>query len=285
MNPDLLERQLAELSDKAYTEVEAPTDLGRRVLRVHRRRQRIQLGAAAISVVVLTVAIPLGIHAFGGHATVSADKGKLRQGPPTSTARRSGNQLIYSTGATIQITHDGITTWNSPKLPASDGVPGSITTGGHWAPVPSAHITFQARPVVTRDFTWIRVRFRVSNLTGTARFIIGAVNSRLLAGQGAVAGRFIAVGGPPGAKPSPQHGAVYLQAADQTGVNVVVGANGRFHITAPASTYSLSGRTPQFSVSTGEGPSSKAASTCHALHPIQLRSGRTTHADVYCQRR
>jgi hypothetical protein len=97
MNPDLLERQLAELSETAYAEVEAPADLGRQVLRAHRRRQRLQVGSAAIAVVILAVGVPLTIQAFSGHETISAVKGKVRNPPTPSEANRSGNQLIYST--------------------------------------------------------------------------------------------------------------------------------------------------------------------------------------------
>ena len=96
--------------------------------------------------------------------------------------------------------------------------------------------------------------------------------------DGHVVGRFLAVGGPSGAPVVPQRGEVYLVTARRQVVTVAVGPDGSFSFAAPAGTYRFAGRTPQFIVDGRQG-------SCNALHDVTISRGRTTHANVYCQRR
>ncbi len=96
-------------------------------------------------------------------------------------------------------------------------------------------------------------------------------------GDGRVVGRFLAVGGPSGAPVATQRGVVSLTGLHGRVSIVAVGPNGRFSIVAPAGTYRFAGHTPQFVIDGREG-------TCNALHKVTVRHGRTTHANVYCQR-
>jgi hypothetical protein len=75
----------------------------------------------------------------------------------------------------------------------------------------------------------------------------------------------------------PQRGVVSLRAPGRTPISVRVGPNGRFRFYAPAGSYQLTGRTPQFAIDGHEG-------RCQALGPAHVRRHRTTHVDVYCQR-
>ena len=96
--------------------------------------------------------------------------------------------------------------------------------------------------------------------------------------DGRVVGRFLAIGGPPGAPAETQRGVVSLTGPHRRVVTVAVGPDGRFSVAAPAGTYRFAGRSPQFVIDDRQG-------TCNALHKVKVRQGRTTHANVYCQRR
>lgn len=95
---------------------------------------------------------------------------------------------------------------------------------------------------------------------------------------GIVKGRFIASGGPPGAKPSPQKGIVtFVDADGQTSIQVASGADGTFSIVLPVGTYTVTGHTPQYVINDREG-------LC-AGGDVTVKRGRTSSATVGCGRR
>jgi hypothetical protein len=95
-------------------------------------------------------------------------------------------------------------------------------------------------------------------------------------GDGRVVGRFLAVGGPLGTPGLPQRGRITFTAAGGQQMQVSVGASGRFSLSLPASTYVVTGRSPQYN---------GGHALCHALHPVRVRPEIATHLSIYCQRK
>jgi hypothetical protein len=99
----------------------------------------------------------------------------------------------------------------------------------------------------------------------------------LVSNRGMVVGTFLAVGGPYGAKPATQRGWITLESGRAVVKHVRVAQDGRYSFSARPGRYRLFGLTPQFQVNGHQAP-------CDAAHPVTVRAGLTTHADVYCQR-
>jgi hypothetical protein len=93
-----------------------------------------------------------------------------------------------------------------------------------------------------------------------------------------VSGTFLAVGGPSSAASSTQRGWITLSTDGRTVAHVRVPQDGRYAFGALPGRYQLSGLTPQFNVDGHQAP-------CEAGHVVAVRAGKTTHANVYCDRR
>jgi hypothetical protein len=97
----------------------------------------------------------------------------------------------------------------------------------------------------------------------------------MIPAQGTIVGRFLAVGGPSNAQPSPQHGTVTLRIDGRPLQHIHVGDDGRYRIHAVPNRYTLTGVTPQFDDNKAQ---------CRATHAVTVTAGTTTRANVYCQR-
>lgn len=91
---------------------------------------------------------------------------------------------------------------------------------------------------------------------------------------GTLTGTLQAVGGPAGAGPRALSGQVTIRASNGAMYMITVGANGRFSVPAPVSTYTVSGRSPTY-----EG----GAANCKATGPVTVTKGVTSSVEVDCQ--
>lgn len=99
-----------------------------------------------------------------------------------------------------------------------------------------------------------------------------------VAPTGTVTGIFIAVGGPPGARPSPQRGIVTLAYAEgRSSIGVASGRDGRFSIVVPVGTYTVTGKTSQYMINDQEG-------LCVG-GTVTVKRGQTSTVTVGCARR
>lgn len=99
-----------------------------------------------------------------------------------------------------------------------------------------------------------------------------------LAGDGVVSGRFIAVGGPPGAPSSPQRGRLVIRHHGRLVETVPVPQRGYFSFHLAPGSYRVAGFSPQFRANGREA-------ACPAFHALHVRAGHATHLNVYCERR
>jgi hypothetical protein len=99
-----------------------------------------------------------------------------------------------------------------------------------------------------------------------------------LAAPGTVVGRFLAAGGPLGAQPSPLRGRVRLMSNHKFQSGALSSPEGWFSISAPAGSYTLTGKSSQFTDNGRPAP-------CPAAHRVTLRPGETSHVNIYCERR
>jgi hypothetical protein len=97
--------------------------------------------------------------------------------------------------------------------------------------------------------------------------------------MGRLSGIFNAVGGPPGAAPSPQAGTITLTDI-ATGARQMVesDADGRFAINLSPGTYRAAGVTPQFVIN-------NVQAECQAAAPAVVREGQTAYVTVTCDRK
>jgi hypothetical protein len=96
--------------------------------------------------------------------------------------------------------------------------------------------------------------------------------------EGRIVGRLLLEGGPTNTK-QPVPGTVeYTVAKNHTGSTgtVQVGADGTFELSVSPGTYTLIGHSPTYNADTQEG-------VCGAARPVQVTSGQTVRADIYCQ--
>jgi hypothetical protein len=95
---------------------------------------------------------------------------------------------------------------------------------------------------------------------------------------GVITGRFLAVGGPVGAQPTPERGRIVLRQRGRIVMTVRVPEDGRYRFGILPGTYSLVGYTPQFQGADGDAP-------CPSDPPtVRVHFARTTHINIYCQR-
>lgn len=98
-----------------------------------------------------------------------------------------------------------------------------------------------------------------------------------LAGKGTISGRLLAVGGPVGASPSPQHGRVVVRHAGRLVMTIPVPKDGRYRVTIVPGTYWIRGYSPQYD---------DGRAACRGPHPtVTVHAGETTHVTIYCERR
>lgn len=96
--------------------------------------------------------------------------------------------------------------------------------------------------------------------------------------NGTVTGRLLEVGGPSAASVSPEPGRVTLTAHGHVVWTARPGQSGRFSVFAQPGRYVLAGTTPHYRIDGKPG-------RCVAAHDVTITTGKTVHADVYCQRR
>ncbi|HWC33286.1 MAG TPA: hypothetical protein VG650_00540 [Mycobacteriales bacterium] len=94
---------------------------------------------------------------------------------------------------------------------------------------------------------------------------------------GVISGRFLAVGGPYGATPSPQRGRIVLRLKGRLVMTDPVGQDGRYQLQIAPGTYWIRGYSPQYDGGTA---------ACQAVTPdVTVRAGAITHLNIYCQRK
>ncbi len=95
-------------------------------------------------------------------------------------------------------------------------------------------------------------------------------------GHGTVAGLFLTSGGPgAGVIAGRLPGRVIATNTAGRHFTVAVNTSGRFTIDLPPGTYQLAGYSPRVHVNNRE-------MRCLATQPVHVRSGQSTHSDVYC---
>jgi hypothetical protein len=122
----------------------------------------------------------------------------------------------------------------------------------------------------------MRMRLIVAGLILAVAAISGITGCSGGSGRhGTVTGTFLMVGGPgPGVSVRLPGRVSVTNAAGQQYV-VTVSSSGRFTMDVPPGTYQLAGYSPRVHVNNRD-------MRCAAAHPVHVRSGRSTHSDVYC---
>jgi hypothetical protein len=97
-------------------------------------------------------------------------------------------------------------------------------------------------------------------------------------GYTAIVGAFKTAGGPPGATPMRLDGRIDVHDGSPTGTIVANGAahDGSFRVKIQPGHYWLVGRSPQVHVNGRQ-------ERCASPHPVEVRLGHRSRADVYCQ--
>jgi hypothetical protein len=94
---------------------------------------------------------------------------------------------------------------------------------------------------------------------------------------GTVVGTFRLIGGPPPGESIPARGTVIfapVAKGQATSVRVTVSATGRFIAHIPTGTWTVTASSPQFN--------SNERGACDAVHPITVKTGKSTHVAVRC---
>ena len=98
--------------------------------------------------------------------------------------------------------------------------------------------------------------------------------------EGRIVGHLLLEGGPTNTKQPVAGTVAYTVAKNHTGSTgtVQVKLDGRFDVSVLPGTYSLTGRSPLYHVNGQEG-------VCRAAGPVDVASGQTMRADVFCEMR
>src|SRR5262249_54832510 len=94
-------------------------------------------------------------------------------------------------------------------------------------------------------------------------------------GHGTLTGVFLMVGGPAPGVSIRLPGRVIATNSAGEQVTVAIGHSGRFKISLAPGTYQLAGYSPRVHVDNAE-------MRCTAMHPVHIRVGEMTRANVYC---
>lgn len=94
--------------------------------------------------------------------------------------------------------------------------------------------------------------------------------------SGGIAGRFLAVGGPSGAQPTPQYGRLVMRRNGHVAMTVQVSRDGRYDFGVLPGRYTVVGYSPLYN---------NDHAPCRPYPPVvDVRRGYTTHINVYCER-